>query len=214
MQNLFVKSGRLYLISDRTISGLSHFEIVRNALESGIRIIQLREKNFSKKKIFEEALSLRKLTLKYKSALIINDYVDIALAVNADGIHLGQDDMPIKEARKIAGRHKIIGISTHSVKQALDAQRAGADYIGFGPVFHTDTKDTGKPKGINAVKKIRKQIKIPVVAIGGINLRNAPDVLNTGADAVAVASAIISGDIKANTKKFLSVIDRIKNTYK
>jgi thiamine-phosphate pyrophosphorylase len=207
---LFENNRALCFITDRTISGLSHTEIARQAITAGVRVIQLREKNISKRKLYQEALSLRTLTLRHRVTLIINDYVDIALAVNADGVHLGQEDMPIKEVRTILGKNKIIGISTHSLKQALDAQRAGADYIGFGPIFHTTTKNAGAPKGINSLIEIKRHIKIPVIAIGGITLENAPHVLSLGADAIAVASGILSGDIKANTKKFLSVIDQHK----
>ncbi|MEF9476199.1 MAG: thiamine phosphate synthase [Candidatus Mariimomonas ferrooxydans] len=196
----------LYLITDRTISGLSHSEIARQAVTAGVRTIQLREKNMSGRDLYQEAVFLRSLTLRHRATLIINDYVDIALAVNADGIHLGQDDMPVKEARKILGESKIIGISTHSLKQALRARKAGADYIGFGPIFHTATKNAGVPKGINSLTEIKRHIKIPVVAVGGINIENAPDVLKAGADTIAVASGILSGNIRENVKKILQVL--------
>lgn len=210
MKNLFTKNKTLYLITDRTISGLSHTEIAEQAITAGVRIIQLREKNMSRRELYQEAVSLRTLTLRHRTTFIINDYVDIALAVNADGVHLGQEDMPIKEVRKILGKNKIIGISTHSLKQTLDAQRARADYIGFGPIFHTTTKKAGTPKGVNSLIEIKQHIKIPVVAIGGITLENAPDVLRSGADAAAVASGILSGDITENAKKFLAVIEQQK----
>ena len=209
MKQLFAKSKALYLITDRTISGLSLPEIVEKALTAGIRTIQLREKNMPKREIFSDAVSIRNLTLKHHATFIINDYVDIALATDADGVHLGQKDMPIKEARRILG-NKIIGISTHSLKQALDAQKGGADYIGFGPIFKTTTKDAGHPKGVNALIEIKKHIKIPVVAIGGITIKNASRVFGAGADATALASGILSGDIKTNTKKILSVIKHLK----
>jgi len=209
LKQLFAKSKALYLITDRTISGLSLPEIVEKALTAGIRTIQLREKNMPKREIFSDAVSIRNLTLKHHATFIINDYVDIALATDADGVHLGQKDMPIKEARRILG-NKIIGISTHSLKQALDAQKGGADYIGFGPIFKTTTKDAGHPKGVNALIEIKKHIKIPVVAIGGITIKNASRVFGAGADATALASGILSGDIKTNTKKILSVIKHLK----
>ncbi len=211
MKNLFTKSRALYLVTDRTISGLSHSDIARQAITAGIRVIQLREKNMSGKELYKEAVSLRGITLKHGATLIINDYVDIALSVNADGVHLGQEDMPIAEARKVLGGNKIIGMSTHSLKQAIDAQRAGADYIGFGPVFRTTTKDAGNPKGTMALMKIKGHIKIPVVAIGGITIENASQILSSGSDAVAVASGILSGDIKTNVKKLLAAINLLKN---
>jgi len=195
---------RLYLITDRTISGLSHTEVVRRAINAGIRMIQLREKNMSRKELYEEALSIRALTLKYQTLFIINDYVDIAFIVDADGVHLGQKDMPIKEARKILGDRKTIGVSTHTIVEAIEAQRAGADYIGFGPVFKTTTKDAGRPKGVESLIEIKRHIKIPVVAIGGITPENVSLVFEAGADAVAVISGILKGDIEDNTERFYS----------
>ncbi len=205
MKRLFRKNSRLYLITDTAASGLSHIEAVRMAISAGVKTIQLREKLLSKKDIYKTAVTIRSLTLRYGATFIMNDYIDIALAVDADGVHLGQDDMPVKEARKIIGRNKIIGVSTHSLKQAVAAQASGADYIGFGPIFKTSTKNAGEPKGIASLKKIREEIDIPIAAIGGINYNNAPEVLNNGADAIAVASGILSGDIKENIKRFLSI---------
>jgi thiamine-phosphate pyrophosphorylase len=206
LTKFIIEHNPIYLITDRTLSGLSHSQIIRQAIAAGIRTIQLREKQLSKKELYREALSMRSLTLKHKMTFIVNDYIDIALAADADGVHLGQDDMPIKEARKIMGKEKIIGISTHSLKQAISAVEAGADYIGFGPMFQTSTKDAGSPKGLKILKEIRKHIKIPIVAIGGIKPENVSSVLEAGADAVAVMSAILKGDIKENTDKFLSAI--------
>ncbi len=206
LNRLFGRGKFLYLITDRDISGLSHARTARRAIAAGIRIIQLREKGMSKKDIYREALSVRSLTRKHKTAFIVNDYTDIAMAVDADGVHLGQDDMPVEEARRIMGRKKIIGVSTHTLKQALAAQDAGADYIGFGPVSHTATKDAGRPRGLNALKKVRSRVKIPVVAIGGITPGNIREVLGCGADAVAVISGILRGDIRKNTEKYLSAL--------
>lgn len=202
----FNKERALYLISDRDIASLSHSAIAKKALTAGVRMIQLREKKLSKKEIFSEAVSIRKLTRSYKATLIINDYIDIALAVDADGVHLGQDDMPMKEARMILGNKKIIGISTHSVKQAVRAQEEGADYIGFGPIFHTSTKDAGMPKGLKMLEEARRNVSIPIAAIGGIKPDTAQAVLSSGADAIAVGSAILKGDIRKNIDIFLSVI--------
>lgn len=197
------RSNPIYLITDSAISRLSHVEVVRQAIKAGIGTMQLREKDLSKKDLFNIALTLRKMTQKNNVLFIVNDYIDIALAVDADGVHLGQEDMPIEEARKIMGTNKLIGISTHSLRQAVEAQNSGADYIGFGPIFHTATKDAGKPKGIDAITKIKKNIKIPVVAIGGITWENAYEVLNAGADSVAVASGILDGNIKKNVDRFI-----------
>jgi thiamine-phosphate pyrophosphorylase len=209
---LYKKKVPLYLITDTKIAGLSHVQIARRAMDAGIRTIQLREKDLSKKIIFKEALRIRELTNRVRATFIINDYIDVALTVNADGIHLGQDDMPLKEARGIMGKGKIIGISTHSLNQAIKAQEGGADYIGFGPMYHTTTKDAGRPKGVRALRTVRKNIHIPIVAIGGITWENVNEVLDAGADAAAVGSGILSGRIKVNVKKFMEAISQEAGT--
>jgi thiamine-phosphate pyrophosphorylase len=196
----------LYLITDRILTGLNHVEIIKQAVSAGIRIIQIREKEMSKKDLYKEVFSIRNFMMKQRATLVINDYVDIALAVDADGVHLGQDDLPIGEARQLLGKRRIIGISTHNLKQALDAQNAGADYIGFGPVFKTVTKNSGKPRGINMLSEIKKHIQIPVIAIGGITPDTISSVLRSGADAAAVASALLSGDITNNIKRFFNAL--------
>jgi len=206
LRKLFAGNDKLYLLTDTTIARLSHIQIVRKALSAGVRTIQLREKNISKKELYKVAVSIQEIVIKYRAKLIINDYVDIAKAVDADGVHLGQEDMPVEEARKVLGKQKVIGISTHSLAQAVRAERAGADYIGFGPIFQTSTKDAGRPKGINGLRKIRKRILIPVVAIGGITWENVHEVLESGADACAIAAGILSGDIKKNIMKFIDVL--------
>lgn len=193
----------LCFITDRNICDLTPKEMSSIILGAGVKWIQYREKSKSRREIYNEAKLLRKLTTEFKAAFIVNDHADIVLAVNADGVHLGQEDLPIKEARKIVGKEKIIGISTHNLKQAIEAEKGGADYIGFGPVFHTKTKNAGAPKGIAMLKEIKKHVKIPVVAIGGINTENLKSVLDSGADAVAVASGILSGDIYDNINLFL-----------
>lgn len=200
------KERALYLISDRDVACLPHSKIAKAVLAAGVRTIQLREKHLSKKDIYSEAVLIRALTRSHNAAFIINDYIDIALAVDADGVHLGQDDMPMKEARRILGRKKIIGISTHSVKQAVMAEEEGADYIGFGPIFHTTTKDAGRPKGLKMLEEVSRNVSIPIVAIGGITHETASKSLSSGADALAVGSAILRGDIKKNIAIFLSAI--------
>jgi thiamine-phosphate pyrophosphorylase len=179
---------------------------VKNAISAGVKTIQLRDKDMTKREIHSEAVMVRNLTLKHKVKFIMNDYIDIAMAVRADGVHLGQDDMPIEEARRVVGNKMIIGISTHNLSQALKAQCHGADYIGFGPMFQTSTKDAGRPKGLRSLRNICSKIKIPVVAIGGISCDNIKDVLDSGADACAIISAIQSGDIKANVKRLMRAL--------
>lgn len=195
--------GGLCFITDRNISGLSCKDMTLKVLMTGVRWVQYREKWKSRREIYEEAVRLQRFTYDYNATFIVNDYADIAMCVDADGVHLGQDDLPLKEARKILGRDKIIGISTHSLEQAIEAERGGADYIGFGPVFHTLTKKAGKPKGTDLLRKVKEQVNVPVVAIGGISLKNIGSVLHTGVDAVAVASAILVGDIEKNVRQFM-----------
>lgn len=182
-------------------------EVVLLLLGSGIKWIQYRDKQNTRKIIYENALNLRQLTRKFDALLSINDYPDIALAADADGVHLGQDDLLLIEAKKIMG-NKIIGISTHDLNQAIEAYKGGADYIGFGPIFHTSTKDAGEPKGLTSLKHVKEIIKIPVIAIGGIKTSNALSVLNNGADGIAVSSGLLIGSIKDNARRFLSIIDK------
>jgi thiamine-phosphate pyrophosphorylase len=185
---------------------MNHYELVKRALRAGIRNIQLREKEMSKRELFYEAVRIREITEKYRALFIVNDYVDIALAAHADGVHLGQEDMPPKDARKVLGRDKIIGVSTHNIREVKRAIRDGADYIGFGPIFSTDTKDAGRPKGISGLKKIRPLVPVPIAAIGGITHTNAKEVFEAGADVVAVISGILKGDIELNIERFIHSI--------
>jgi thiamine-phosphate pyrophosphorylase len=142
------------------------------------------------------------------AAFIVNDHPDIAMAVEADGVHLGQDDLPVEVARKLMGGSRIIGVSTHSVEQARAAQSAGADYIGFGPIFTTRTKDAGPRQGIEGLRQVRKAVTLPVIAIGGINSGNLDEVLKAGADGVAVISAILSAPDPYDTAR--EMVDRIQ----
>src|SRR4030042_2401604 len=142
----------LYFITDRRACKISCEEMTLKVLSAGVRLIQYREKKRSRRMLYEEAVILRRLTRDFNAVFIVNDYADIALAVDADGLHLGQDDLPVREARKIIGKDKIIGISTHNFEQAIEAEKEGADYIGFGPVFHTKTKNAGVPKGTDMLR--------------------------------------------------------------
>ena len=198
--------GGLCFITDHNTGGLSFLDMTQAVLRARVGWVQYRDKNASRRKVYEEAIKLKDLAGKHNAVFIVNDYSDIALAVDADGVHLGQDDLPVKEARKILGKGKIIGVSTHCIEQALEAEQAGADYIGFGPVFHTSTKDAGNPRGTVLLGEIKNKVSIPVVAIGGINLENIHSVLETGVDAVAVASAILKGNIEENAGRFMEII--------
>lgn len=200
--------GGLCLITDRKIGALTPEESVVAALESGARWIQYREKEKTRREVYVEALRLRELTAGAGAAFVVNDHADIALAVGADGVHLGQDDLPLREARGIMGK-RMIGISTHSVAEAVEAERDGADYIGFGPVFRTTTKDAGPPRGVELLGEIRRHVRIPVVAIGGITPSNVAVVRDAGADAIAVASAILTGDVNENVSAFIRRLRRV-----
>jgi len=136
----------------------------------------------------------------------MNDFSDVALAVKADGVHLGQDDLPLADARNILGPNRLIGISTHSIEQAIEAEKGGADYIGFGPMYHTQTKDTGlAPLGPNAARKLRAQISIPIFGIGGINLANIAELQTIGLHGIAVLSAVLQApNIEATVREFVA----------
>jgi len=192
-------------ITDRKYSDLPLYDMINLVLRAGVKCIQYREKDLPRREIYGNAVKCRELTRLFDATLIINDHADIALAVDADGVHLGQDDLPLKEARKIMGS-RIIGISTHNLDQAKEAELGGADYIGFGPVFHTTTKDAGTPKGIDNVRIVKENVSIPVVAIGGISLDNIISVVEAGADSVALATAICKGDVAVNAENFVHLI--------
>jgi thiamine-phosphate pyrophosphorylase len=197
----------LYLITDRSfLNGRNLKTVVEESILGGVTIIQVREKDISTREFYRVALDVKEVTDYYKVPLIINDRIDIAQAINADGVHLGQDDMPIKIARKILGNDKIIGISTGTLDEALEAQRDGADYLGIGAVFYTGTKkDIDPPIGIEYLKHIYNNINIPAVAIGGINERNFKEVLSTGVDGISVISAILGKQDIRSAAKLLKI---------
>jgi thiamine-phosphate pyrophosphorylase len=186
----------LYLVTDRRFIGDKPLkQAVEEAIIGGVTLVQIREKTASTREFYKIALEVRSVTSKYKVPLIINDRLDIAQAINADGVHLGQSDMPLYEARKILGKDKIIGISVGNVEEAISAQKGGADYLGIGTIFNTGTKkDIDMPIGIDGLQKIYSSINIPAVAIGGINQNNFKDVLSTGVDGISVISAILGKD--------------------
>jgi thiamine-phosphate pyrophosphorylase len=187
-------------------------QAMRQALSAGVKFFQYRNKHGARKSIYETASTLARISLEAKALFIVNDHADIAAAVDADGAHLGQDDLPIEFARKLLGNDKIIGISTHSLGQAKAAEIAGADYIGFGPIFPTTTKDAGQTRGLQRLSDIRKSISLPVVAIGGIKLSNVQDVFKSGADSAAMISAILSDqkNIEAAAENMLRLISEVR----
>lgn len=205
-----MKDFRLYAITGEEFhQGRSLVEVMEAAIIGGVDIIQLRDKKNSKKVVLEKAKLLKELAKKYHIPLIINDHIDIALAVDADGIHLGQDDLPLLEARKIFGKDKIIGISTHEINEAREAELNGADYIGVGPIFATQSKeDVVDPVTTNYIEEIVAEISIPFVAIGGIKLHNVDQVLQAGATRICVISEIVgSEDVTTTAKRFIKRIE-------
>ncbi len=184
----------LYLVTDRSLSrGRTTCEVVKAAIAGGVTVVQLREKDCSTREFIAEARALKQLLLGTGIPLIINDRLDVALAVGAEGLHLGQQDMSIADARRLTGPDIVIGVSAESLDDALRAQADGADYIGISPVFATTTKkDAATPLGLEGIRRIRRAVNLPLVGIGGITLTNAAEVMLAGADGVAVVSAIVS----------------------
>ena len=183
----------LYLVTDRDIMfGDSIEETVRNAVIGGCGIVQLREKNCTSREFYNIAVKLKKICGDLNVPLIINDRADIALAADCDGVHIGQKDLPAEYVRKIIGDDKIMGVSASNLEKALEAEKNGADYIGVGAVFTTSTKEDTNPVSPGQLAEIKKAVKIPVVAIGGIKKDNIGMLKGTGIDGVAVVSAIIS----------------------
>ncbi len=200
---------KLYLVtnSDKFESEDLFLDAVASALKGGVDILQLREKNMPANKIIELGKKVKLLCAEYGATFIVNDRVDIAYVLDADGVHLGQDDMDIESARKILGNNAIIGISTHAPAQAQKAAADGADYIGMGPVFTTPTKPGRQSVGLEYVKWVSENIKIPAFAIGGIDLDNVQDVVNAGAKKIAVVRAIINSDNPEKAaQEFLKVL--------
>jgi thiamine-phosphate pyrophosphorylase len=195
----------LYLVTDRNLAkGRSTLEIVQAAVEGGVTCVQLREKECSILEFIQQALAVKEFLKDRGVPLIINDRVDVALAVAADGVHLGQTDMPLQTAQKIVGGSMIIGISAESLEDAVEAERGGADYLGVSPIYATPTKpDTAPPLGLEGLKAIREAVKLPLVAIGGLNRDNAAAVIRSGGDGVAVVSAIVAADNPAEAARNL-----------
>ena len=180
-----------YFITDSGLSRKGIVSDVRNAIKAGVRVVQYRQKRTSSRQMLLEAIRLRRICKNV--IFLVNDRIDIALAVGADGVHLGQHDLSLPVARKLLGKKKIIGVTVHNLKEAFLAQKQGADYLGVSPIFPTKTKsDAGKPIGIDKLKEISKRVRIPIVALGGINLKNAKEVVKSGADSICAISAVLS----------------------
>ena len=199
---------RLYPITDVRLSGLSHAEQVERLSRGGVRVIQLREKQKEAREFFREAEAALRVSRACGVRLIINDRIDIVLAVGADGVHLGQDDLPPEAARRLLGERAIIGFSTHNVEQALAASRLPVDYLAIGPIFTTASKENPDPVvGLDGLCRVRSALpSMPLVAIGGITPQNARQTLAAGADSLAVISALLTDptQIEARTKDWIA----------
>lgn len=201
---------KLYVIIDRqSCRNRDPAYVAEEAIKGGADIIQLRDKESADCEILKAARAIRALAHKNKVPFIINDRVDIAVAVDAAGVHLGQDDLPIEVARSIIGKDRLIGLSTHSLQQALEAQRRGADYIGVGPVFPTPTKPDYKAVGIDLIREVNDRVAIPFVAIGGICESNVNEILAAGARRIAVVRAVCGAEDVGNAAKKLK--ERLKD---
>ncbi|MBN2099139.1 MAG: thiamine phosphate synthase [Dehalococcoidia bacterium] len=192
------KAGRLkglYLVLDATaLRGRDEVEVATAAIRGGVKTIQLRDKRRSKAELLETARKLKGLCAKKGVLFVVNDHLDIALAVNADGIHLGQDDLPPAEARRILPIGMLIGCSTHGVAEAVRAQANGADYVAIGSMYPTTSKEKYKLVGLETLRRVRLKVSVPLIAIGGINHTNVPEVMKAGADGVAVIGAVLGAD--------------------
>lgn len=193
----------IYLVTDRDLMSTETLEeAVEEAIKGGCTLIQLREKNCSSLDFYNTAVNVKKITDKYNVPLLINDRLDIALAVDAAGVHVGQSDLPCSVVRKIMGEDKIIGVSAGNLDDALRAQEDGADYLGVGAMYATGTKKDAKPTSMDELKKIRENISIPIVVIGGINKDRIEDFKGIGIDGLAIVSAIIAeNDIRKATEE-------------
>lgn len=188
------KAMPLYLVTDRRWLKESLIQTVEKAIQGGVTCVQLREKNFNHEQLIEEGKQLLALCHQYHIPLIMNDYVDMMLEIQADGVHVGQGDMDAKKVREMIGPDKILGVSVRTMEQALKAQQDGADYLGVGSIFVTHTKDDAKKVEIQTLKDICQAVDIPVIAIGGIGQNNLLQLKGTGIDGVAVVSAIMAQD--------------------
>lgn len=207
---MFTFPSPLYTIADTLgRTELSFVDLAEKLCAGGARLLQLRVKDLSTRDFLAAAQEVRDICRRYNCLLIINDRADVARAVDADGVHVGQEDLPLAAARKAIGPGKIVGVSTHDPQQALEAERGGADYIGFGPLFGTNTKATGyTARGLDQLREIRTLVAIPIVAIGGVTVERAPSALTAGANAVAMISdLVLAEDVSAKVRRTLHALE-------
>ncbi|MDU4516345.1 thiamine phosphate synthase [Streptococcus mitis] len=202
---------RLYLVTNRYQDSLESFlEKVETACRSGVTIIQLREKNLTTNQYYQLAKQVKKITDAYQVPLIIDDRLDVCLAVDAAGLHIGDDELPVSVARQVLGPEKILGVTAKTVKRALEAEEGGADYLGTGAIFPTTTKENAPITLISTLKTICQRVAIPVVAIGGLTSENIEQLIDTGIAGVAVVRDLMQAeDIEAKTQAFLTKLDDI-----
>lgn len=212
-KNTLFKNFKLYAITDLREEDPEIFGKVEAAYRGGADIVQLRGKGLRDAELYRLGLRFRKIADRFRKLFFINDRIDLALAVGADGVHLGQEDLPIKEVRKICAPARIfIGKSTHSLSQALQAQKEGADYIGVGPIFETPTKPAYQPVGLELIREVRRRISTPFVCIGGIDKTNIREVVQAGGLRVAVVRAVFGArDVERATRTLLNVIAGSRN---
>ena len=205
------KALRLYLVTNRYQDSLESFlEKIETACRSGVTIVQLREKNLTTNQYYQLAKQVKEITDAYQVPLIIDDRLDVCLAVDAAGLHIGDDELPVSVARKVLGPEKILGVTAKTVKRALEAEEGGADYLGTGAIFPTTTKENAPITLISTLKTICQRVAIPVVAIGGLTSENIDQLIGTGIAGVAVVRDLMqSEDIEAKTQAFLTKLDDI-----
>lgn len=198
----------LYLILDQeSTQERPLIDLAAQAIQGGAKYIQYRAKNLSKREAYFNARQLKALARQNGVTLLVNDAVDLALAIEADGVHLGQEDLPLSVARALLGPRRIIGVSVHTLQQAHEAEAGGTDYVGIGPVFPSATKQARPPLGCERLKEFRRQIRIPIIAIGGISTLNVRQVMETNVDGVAVVAAVLSQpDVARATADFVAVL--------
>jgi len=202
---------RLYLVTNRYQDSLENFlEKVETACRSGVTIVQLREKNLTTNQYYQLAKEVKEITDAYQVPLIIDDRLDVCLAVDAAGLHIGDDELPVSVARQVLGPDKILGVTAKTVERALEAEESGADYLGTGAIFPTTTKENAPITLISTLKTICQRVAIPVVAIGGLTSENIDQLIDTGIAGVAVVRDLMQAeDIEAKTKAFLTKLDDI-----
>ena len=202
---------RLYLVTNRYQDSVESFlEKIETACRSGVTIIQLREKNLTTNQYYQLAKQVKEITDAYQLPLIIDDRLDVCLAVDAAGLHIGDDELPVSVARKVLGPEKILGVTAKTVKRALEAEEGGADYLGTGAIFPTTTKENAPITLISTLKTICQRVAIPVVAIGGLTSENIDQLIGTGIAGVAVVRDLMQAeDIEAKTQAFLTMLDDI-----